>query len=723
MNTNQLIWHPKFLPYRFERIGVLLIAEHEFFWLSERDYPAVTTINDTLAQPLQNASTIAHSTVHCATFLYRANQLVKHKILCNNSDPMTIKYRQPSPQLCSQLYVSDNFEIKSISSAASDFLKLWSMKLQTVLKSKEKNRADKLHILLVDDLLDKQLLPLTKKLDKYCVIKVTGNILQFTPIFSKKRNTSPQSLATKKASLRYLQDLLRQNRPVNHFIACQSEGRVAFAPYELRHEFLEPQWQDIQRLLKQQMESHHCELLQYDIANDQTSTHLIPEDRRVLTLQKTLFGQPILLQSSPITYNTDGGSRTLTPEQTILKIMPFVDPVTGFISHLKPLETKDEGPIKIYQTAFFKTPLGKHINRLDNSSFVQSCLGKGVSHAQSQASALCEAIERRNAQYQGNEPFHISTAHSLNERHMSFHQLAPFSEKQYAMFCDINNPESQRSQAVRRYHSDSIHWFASWSLSNNERVYLPLSICFANIPFTDDSFGRWHSNGAAAGNSLEEAILQGLFELIERDATAIWWYNQIHRPAFELSRIALDYFAPLNDTLKVSHNFWVLDLTHDFGIPVMAAVGEHLHNGGLIFGFGCHLEPEMAAQRALTELCQLIPVRDQKNAPFDFDAITKRPFLYPQNVPVESVKLVTDKDIKNNIQAVVAALEEQNIEVLVVDYTRDELPINTAKVIAPGLCHIWPQLANQRLYQVPVDLGWVKQAKNESTINQQGLYV
>ena len=37
------------------------------------------------------------------------------------------------------------------------------------------------------------------------------------------------------------------------------------------------------------------------------------------------------------------------------------------------------------------------------------------------------------------------------------------------------------------------------------------------------------SNGCAAGNTVEEAILQGFLELVERDAYAIWWYNRLQR--------------------------------------------------------------------------------------------------------------------------------------------------------------------------------------------------
>ena len=56
------------------------------------------------------------------------------------------------------------------------------------------------------------------------------------------------------------------------------------------------------------------------------------------------------------------------------------------------------------------------------------------------------------------------------------------------------------------------------------------------MDFSFDGLGsaycRADTNGHASGNTLEEAILQGFLELVERDALAIWWYNQTNRKRF-----------------------------------------------------------------------------------------------------------------------------------------------------------------------------------------------
>ena len=63
------------------------------------------------------------------------------------------------------------------------------------------------------------------------------------------------------------------------------------------------------------------------------------------------------------------------------------------------------------------------------------------------------------------------------------------------------------------------------SLTAQEPRFLPTAFCFYDYASLDQVVCRPDSNGNAAGNTLEEAILQGLLELIERDAIAMWWFR------------------------------------------------------------------------------------------------------------------------------------------------------------------------------------------------------
>src|SRR5205814_7974930 len=71
-----------------------------------------------------------------------------------------------------------------------------------------------------------------------------------------------------------------------------------------------------------------------------------------------------------------------------------------------------------------------------------------------------------------------------------------------------------------------------------------------------------------------------------------------------------EFYAGLGRTL------WMLDLTSDLGIPVIAALS---HRPGhpvqdILLGFGAHFDPRIAAARALTEVNQFFPMVADRDA-------------------------------------------------------------------------------------------------------------
>ncbi len=78
------------------------------------------------------------------------------------------------------------------------------------------------------------------------------------------------------------------------------------------------------------------------------------------------------------------------------------------------------------------------------------------------------------------------------------------------------------------------------------------------------SIGGFHtdSNGCAAGNTRDEAIVQGFLELVERDAYAIWWYNRVQRAEVDLGQFDDSLCADLKAQFaEAGRKLWVLDIT------------------------------------------------------------------------------------------------------------------------------------------------------------------
>lgn len=443
-------------------------------------------------------------------------------------------------------------------------------------------------------------------------------------------------------------------------------------------------------------------------------------------LIKRTFEAPINLQDVIPQSDQDGGYRQEARELTLAKILPLISPLCGVISELKELTSADDSQLSIYQASYNQNTYSAATPTAD--TFVQLSLGKGVSKLQAQLSALGEALERKAAQYTGEEAIILAAPDMLNGRSYLPQQLAPFSPDQYDLFASLGAPSLLEPQVVQSYDAtSSMHWCPGWSLTKHERVFFPAAFCLASTPFEDAAYSLYTHNGNSAGNTQEEAILQGALELIERDATAIWWYNQVPRPGIALEVIECTAREVINNTLASEWDYWLLDISHDIPVVVCAAVGQHRQTGKFVLGFGCHLDVAIAAQRALTEMYQLICIKDKVSGPFDFDAITPHPFLFPRNnTPIKtSVDFASAKiiNIKHAILHLVESLQQKGMEMCVINYSRPDIPLLTLKVVVPGLCHFWPQLANGRLYGVPVELGWLSYALAETEINPQALYL
>ena len=143
---------------------------------------------------------------------------------------------------------------------------------------------------------------------------------------------------------------------------------------------------------------------------------------------------------------------------------------------------------------------------------------------------------------------------------------------------------------------------------------------------TGDDRLRADASGCAAGNTLEEAIVQGFLELVERDACAIWWYNRLRRPAVDLGRFGDNYIDDLRTQFAAAgRQIWALDITTDLEVPVVVAVchWQDQSKEHVVFAAGAHFDPRFAALRALTELNQALAV----------DAMAVRPAIRQSDRP------------------------------------------------------------------------------------------
>jgi oxazoline/thiazoline synthase len=455
---------------------------------------------------------------------------------------------------------------------------------------------------------------------------------------------------------------------------------------------------------------------------------------------------PPVLQSRPKGFSTDGGHRSISPAETFQQLEPQISPITGIISSLTPPHgwAQQQELTPAYLSYGIFSDWSQDLDSL-RRSLSRSASGKGKSDIQAKVSALGEAIEHYAGGFQGDE---CRIRDRFNNLAQSIHPNACmlFSDRQYQNR-ELGSANSSHLTWVPKPFDpeQEIEWSPVWSLSDDRPRYLPTAYCYYGYARQHQiEFTRADSNGCAAGNTLEEAILQGFLELVERDSVALWWYNRLSKPAVDLAAFNEPYFQALLDFYQQHHrDLWVLDLTGDLNIPTFAAISRRNDRAveNIILGFGTHLDPQIAILRALTELNQSLPAvlfnkyeqsrayRDcypEALAWWQTATIENQPYL----IPDRTVKAKTPADyphtwsdnLETDVMNCVNLAQSKGLETLVLDLTRPDVGLAVVKVIVPGLRHFWPRFAPGRLYDIPVQMGCLTAPLAEEQFNPQPIF-
>lgn len=446
-------------------------------------------------------------------------------------------------------------------------------------------------------------------------------------------------------------------------------------------------------------------------------------------LVKKRVEAPIVLQSRPRRFTEDGGYRSVTPEETFARYQHLISPLTGVVTDVGPVPGRSHPLRQVHRAAHFLCPPPERDIWVDE--FSRTSLGKGRTAAQSRAGALSEAIERYSCVFQEDEPLIKARLSELGEEAISPVVLQNFSATQYQQREVLNRSQRDFRRLVPRPFDErvAIDWVPAWSLTHNQRRYLPATYCYQYVPCPpEEEFCYLDPNGHAAGNCLEEAILQAFFELAERDAVGIWWYNRVKRPAVDLASFEQPYFADLEAHYhSMGYRLWLLDLTNDLEIPAFVALAHAAEGDRYCIGFGCHLEARLGVQRALTELNQFFDTAGEMRAPWGDAPLEDPSFLLPDNsLPLrkkDDFGEVSGEDIREDVLFCIKRAAHLGLETVVLDQTRPDIGLCAVKVVVPGLRHFWPRFGPGRLYDTPVKLGWLPEARAEGELNPVPLYL
>lgn len=567
----------------------------------------------------------------------------------------------------------------------------------------------------------------------WLLVKPVGAVLWLGPIFYPERTGCWQCLAQRLYGNREVEAAIQQQKGS---FACIPTSRAVLpsmlqtglnlAATEIA------KWIVLESGQVSSIPTLEGKILTINLTNLELQTHILTKRTQCRACgdeYRRREPQPVMLTSRKKQFTADGGHRVFTPEQTLKLYEHHISPITGVVSVLVRTSEFESNLLHSY-LAVHNFGSAADLNSLRHILHHKAA-GKGKTDLQARASGFCEAIERYSGLYQGDEIRVKSTYAQLAGSGIHPMLCLQFSQTQY------QNREALKQQFGVDFipepfdETKEIEWSPVWSLTKQTFKYLPTALCYYGYPLPPDHlFGFANSNGNAAGNTLEEAILQGFMELVERDSVGIWWCNRLQRPAVDLASFEDPYLLELQAYyLSQQREFWVLDLTANLEIPVFAAVSRCTDGAEkIVAGYGAHFDAKIAVLRAVTEMNQFLTQveaqyaggRGELHKWLTTATLESQPYLAPApQVP----KVYTDyprrwsDDLREDVFTCVAIAQQHNLETLVLDQTRPDIGLKVVKVIVPGLRHFWPRFGPGRLYDVPVKMGWLPAPLAEELMN------
>ncbi len=438
--------------------------------------------------------------------------------------------------------------------------------------------------------------------------------------------------------------------------------------------------------------------------------------------------------------NSQSGLRSLSANMFIDNAEHLVSPLTGVVKFLTKVKQSESDMYHVYNSGH---NWAVHLNSISDlkAGLRTNSQGKGESDAQAKAGAIAEAIERFSPLHNKEQTVIFSSQSDLRMPSVSLQACLKFSDLQYQQrelwndqnyrFANIPFPTNENTQ---------LEWSKGYDLINDREILLPSGYLFFGYDsdYEANFYSIGCSNGISVGANCQDSIIQGFLELIERDAVGIWWNNMLRCPGIHPSKFHTKYIDDLHSFYKtMNRELYFLDLTTDIHIPVIAAIcfRTDKNKKDILMAFGAHFDPVIAAQRALGEINQFFPavsdIKDDTDSNYLYDDpqslqwwssanFENQPYLVPScygDLPsnyFEGEGPSTSRELLDQIKQLCM---NHNFDFYAYNYTKPNINISCTKTIVPQLSHFWARYGCDRLFEVPVRMGYLQHQNKETDFN------
>jgi len=303
-------------------------------------------------------------------------------------------------------------------------------------------------------------------------------------------------------------------------------------------------------------------------------------------------------------------------------------------------------------------------------------MGKGVSEAQAKASAVMEIVERFSLfEFFSHGHFLVENLNGLPN--------PKFPEELLLKAIHTKRPDTGASSLLNTF---PIQWASGINALLESPAHIPFSWVWPLNKY----------NGSAAGNSLEEAAVQAISEVVERHVCSVISYGKIQTPTIRLNQIKDPQLRELVQRfLSLGIRLVLKDFSLGTGIPTVGAIAwdpsTFPERSEIVYTAGTSTSPARAAVRAVTEIAQLAGDFDTHGKYVEsglpkFESLEEASYVLssPSERDLEELPDCSSENFRQEVINLSEALARAGLSTFLVDITHPELDIPAVYAVIPG---------------------------------------
>jgi ribosomal protein S12 methylthiotransferase accessory factor len=305
-------------------------------------------------------------------------------------------------------------------------------------------------------------------------------------------------------------------------------------------------------------------------------------------------------------------------------------------------------------------------------------MGKGATPHQAEASAVMELAERFSffSFCKNPENFFVEKYRNLKENVIPFEMIAQ----------SVHDNSEDLNLSRKIFEDLPLKWTKAFNLTRNQNILIPF-----NWFYTINEF-----NGPSAGNCVEEALSQGICEIVERHVSSMISQNHLRVPAIRANSVTDPLVREMIEKYKrAGINIFISDFSLDMGIPSVGVLAydpsTFPKRSEIVWTAGTTPDPEKALSRALTEVAQLAGDFDtaSKYVASGLPKLTRIEdaefIINPgKRIDIQMLPKLSNENIKIEVENCISVLAKKGMEVIVVDTMHPLIDIPAFYTIIPG---------------------------------------